>query len=160
MPRMDRPRRNGWILLAALALTPGVGAAAPTRPAGASPVTAPSPASAPATAPAPAPMPVGAVSADEARREIAALLSLLRVSPCRFERNGRWYDGERASAHLQRKLDYAVARGLPVGTTEQFIDTAATRSSLTGRAYAVQCGEAAPVPAAAWFRARLAELRD
>ena len=131
---MNLPLHLPLALFAALALAPGAGAA---------------------------PAAGGSdVPTSEAPREIAALLSLLRVSPCRFERNGRWYDGERASAHLQRKLDYAVARGLPVGTTEQFIDAAATRSSLTGRAYAVQCGEAAPVPAAAWFRARLAELRD
>ncbi len=99
------------------------------------------------------------VPASEAPREIAALLALLRASPCRFERNGRWYDGEKAAAHLQRKLDYAVGRGQALGSTELFIDMAATRSSFSGRPYRVQCGEAAAMPAATWFRARLRELR-
>ena len=99
------------------------------------------------------------VPASEAPRELAALLALLRASPCRFERNGRWYDGEKAAAHLQRKLDYAVGRGQALGSTELFIDMAATRSSFSGRPYRVQCGEAAPMPAATWFMARLRELR-
>ncbi|KFN50147.1 hypothetical protein P873_08215 [Arenimonas composti TR7-09 = DSM 18010] len=90
--------------------------------------------------------------------EIESLLSGLRSSDCRFERNGRWYDGERAAAHLQRKLDYAGDRDIP--RTEDFIDEAASRSSFTGRAYRVQCGEDAPVAAGVWFRERLAALRS
>jgi hypothetical protein len=104
-----------------------------------------------ASAPAP--------SQDAVRREIAALLAQLRVSPCYFQRNGRWYGGERAADHLQRKLDYAIGRGRTVDSTEAFIDEAATHSSFTGRAYRVRCGDAEPVPAADWFRARLRELR-
>lgn len=99
------------------------------------------------------------VPASEAPREIAALLSLLRVSTCRFERNGRWYDGEKAAAHLQRKLDYAVGHGSTPDSSERFIDEAATSSSFSGRPYRVQCGDATPIPAAAWFKARLKELR-
>lgn len=99
------------------------------------------------------------VPASEAPREIAALLSLLRVSPCRFERNGRWYDAERAAAHLQGKLDHAIARGKAIGSTELFIDHAASASSVTGRIYQVQCGDDAKVPARAWFHGKLAELR-
>src|SRR5688572_30123115 len=98
------------------------------------------------------------VPARDAQREIAALLAFLRASPCRFERNGRWYVGERAADHLQRKLDYAVGRGM-AGTTEAFIDKAATRSSFTGRPYRVQCGDVPPVPARDWFRAVLEDLR-
>jgi len=65
------------------------------------------------------------LAAGEASREIGALLSLLRNSTCRFERNGRWYDGERAAEHLQRKLDYATGRGRVPASSEQFIDEAA-----------------------------------
>jgi hypothetical protein len=112
-----------------------------------------------------APAPVAAadsrlVPASEAPREIAALLALLRASPCRFERNGRWYDGDRAADHLQRKLDYGIARGHAIGSTELFIEHAATASSFTGRPYHVQCGEEAKVPSKAWFLARLSTLRN
>ena len=93
------------------------------------------------------------IGTSEAPREIGALLSLLRVSDCRFERNGHWYD------HLQRKLDHAVARRRAIPSAEAFIDGAATRSSFTGRAYHVRCGEAAVLTSAAWFHARLRELR-
>lgn len=99
-----------------------------------------------------------AVRADVAAREIEALLAGLRASSCRFERNGRWYDGERAAKHLERKYRYAVGRGL-TGSAEDFIDGAATRSSFTGRPYRVQCGETTPVPAREWFVALLAAIR-
>lgn len=94
----------------------------------------------------------------EAEREIAALIDGLRDSPCRFERNGRWYDGERAAAHLRRKYDYARERG-KAGSAEDFIELAASRSSFTGRPYRVQCGEEAAMESSAWFLSRLALLR-
>lgn len=109
----------------------------------------------PVRAAPPRPVPVATA---EAPREIAAMLALLRASPCRFERNGRWYDGARAADHLQRKLDYAVGRGM-AGSAEAFIDLAATRSSFSGRPYRVQCGDVPPVPARDWFLAVLADLR-
>lgn len=100
------------------------------------------------------------ISAQEAPREIAALLSLLRSSTCRFERNGRWYDGERAAEHLQRKLDYATGRGMAPASAEEFIEKAATRSSFSGREYRVQCGDAVAIPARTWFVAALKQLRS
>jgi hypothetical protein len=93
-----------------------------------------------------------------AEREISALIEGLRDSPCHFQRNGRWYDGERAAAHLRRKYDYVSNRG-GVQSAEAFIELAASRSSFTGRPYRVRCGEAAAMDAGAWFRARLALLR-
>lgn len=50
-----------------------------------------------------------APSAD-ARREIAQLISSLDGSQCRFQRNGSWYDGSDARAHLQRKYDYLLKK--------------------------------------------------
>lgn len=102
--------------------------------------------------------PLAAASPAEAEREITALIDGLRDSPCRFERNGRWYDGEKAAAHLRRKYDYARERG-KAGSAEDFIELAASRSSFTGRPYRVQCGEQAAMESGAWFLARLALLR-
>lgn len=104
-----------------------------------------------------APLPAHATPA-EADREIAALIDGLRDSPCRFQRNGRWFDGSRAAAHLRRKYDYARGRG-GVDSAEAFIELAASRSSFTGRAYRVQCGGAEAMDAGPWFRMRLALLR-
>ena len=39
-------------------------------------------------------------------------------------------------------------------TAEQFIDLAASRSSMTGQAYLIKCGSAAPLESGAWLRAR------
>ncbi|MDG2524299.1 DUF5329 family protein [Stenotrophomonas sp. HITSZ_GD] len=100
----------------------------------------------------------GAAPATEAAREIAALVDALAASPCRFQRNGSWYDGARAAAHLQRKYDYLQARG-QAGTPEQFIARAASRSSVSGRAYRVACPGQPERDAAAWFEEQLRAQR-
>lgn len=100
----------------------------------------------------------GAAAPATASAEIEHLLDALGGSGCRFERNGRWYDAVRAEAHLRRKLPHYLARARPA-TAEGFIAHVATRSSFTGRAYRVRCGEAAPVPTATWLQAELARLR-
>lgn len=93
------------------------------------------------------------------RTEIDALLNRLASSGCRFLRNGSWHDGARAKAHLLGKLDYIEKRGT-VQSAEQFIELAASRSSLSGRAYQVRCGDGAPVESRRWLSAQLATLRE
>ena len=93
------------------------------------------------------------------QREIAGLLDALGRSECRFERNGAWHDAAQARAHLQRKYDWLRKRG-KAGNAEQFIERAASRSSLTGRAYHVRCPGKAQVEAGSWFRTLLAKLRS
>lgn len=93
-----------------------------------------------------------------AQREITSLLAELGRSGCRFERNGSWHDASEARAHLQRKYDWLRRRGL-AGDAGQFIERAASRSSLTGRPYHVQCPGQPKVEANRWFRALLARLR-
>ncbi|HBK46340.1 MAG TPA: hypothetical protein DDZ67_07875, partial [Xanthomonadaceae bacterium] len=82
----------------------------------------------------------------------------LARSDCRFQRNGSWYDGNAARDHLQRKYAYLDKRGL-VGSAEQFIERAATRSSVSGRAYRVRCPGQPERDAAGWFGERLGEAR-
>ena len=104
------------------------------------------------------PAPARAVALPTAEREIAALLDMLGRSECRFQRNGNWHGAAQARAHLERKYAWLRRRDL-AGTAEQFIQRAATRSSMTGRAYRVQCPGHPEVAADAWFRALLARLR-
>lgn len=94
----------------------------------------------------------------QAEREIQALIATLADSPCRFERNGSWYDGKRAAAHLQRKYDYLRKRD-PATTPESFIANAASRSSVTGQAYRVACPGQPQADAQSWFSARLRAQR-
>ena len=93
-----------------------------------------------------------------AQREIAGLFAALDRSGCRFQRNGRWHDAAQAHAHLQRKYDYLLKRGL-ADSTEQFIERAASRSSISGKPYRVACPGRAEQDAAPWFRQQLLRLR-
>jgi hypothetical protein len=101
---------------------------------------------------------MAAPPAASADTEIHALIDALATSPCRFQRNGSWYDGARAAAHLQRKYDYLRKRA-QAGTPEQFIERAASRSSVSGRAYRVACPGQPERDAAPWFDDRLQALR-
>ncbi|MBN5160772.1 MULTISPECIES: YfeK family protein [unclassified Stenotrophomonas] len=99
-----------------------------------------------------------AAPSTDARREIAELISSLDGSQCRFQRNGSWYDGSDARAHLQRKYDYLLKKDM-VDSAEQFIERAASQSSMSGKPYRIQCPGQPEQTAAAWFGARLQALR-
>ena len=101
---------------------------------------------------------VSAAPSPTAKREIQGLMDALSASSCEFQRNGTWHGRDEARKHLQRKYDYLLKRDL-VDTAEQFIERAATKSSMSGRAYQVRCPSQPAQPAAAWFKARLAALR-
>lgn len=103
--------------------------------------------------------PAPAAPGTEARREIGGLMQALDGSQCRFQRNGRWHGEAEARAHLQRKYDYLLKKDL-VDSAEQFIERAASRSSISGKAYRIACPGQPEQDAARWFGARLAELRQ
>lgn len=93
-----------------------------------------------------------------AQGEIDALLARLAASGCQFQRNGSWHAADAARAHLRRKLDHLVDKGL-VANAEQFIERAASRSSTSGSPYRVRCGDRPPMASAAWLHAELRVLR-
>ncbi len=93
-----------------------------------------------------------------AQREIKGLMEALSASSCEFQRNGTWHGRDEARKHLQRKYDYLLERNL-AGTAEQFIERAASKSSISGRAYQVRCPGQPVQPAATWFRTKLDALR-
>lgn len=95
---------------------------------------------------------------DGAEREIAGLVEALGASDCEFQRNGRWHSAGEARAHLQRKLDRARKRGL-AGSAEEFIERAASRSSVSGRAYRVRCADGYEGASGEWFGRELQRLR-
>ncbi len=92
------------------------------------------------------------------KAEIAGLMDALAHSGCRFQRNGDWHGATEARAHLQRKYDYLLRKD-KVDTAEQFIERAASRSSMSGRAYRVQCN-GKEQDAASWFNGQLKRLRN
>lgn len=103
-------------------------------------------------------MPAAAAPPPAAVREMEALIAALGASGCAFQRNGSWYPSRTAEQHLRRKYDYLRERD-KVANAEDFIALAATRSSMTGRAYSVRCPGTPVVDSAAWLQARLRELR-
>lgn len=94
-----------------------------------------------------------------ARAEVDALLTRLQTSGCEFNRNGSWYAGAEARAHLLKKLDYLEGKSL-VTTAEQFIEQGASASSMSGKAYLVRCAGKAPVESAQWLKAELQAVRS
>ena len=103
-------------------------------------------------------LPVSAAPSEKAKAEIAALMDALSSSGCRFQRNGSWHEPAEARAHLQRKYDYLLKRD-KVDSAEQFIERAASTSSMSGRAYRVQC-DGREQDAASWFNRQLKRLRS
>jgi hypothetical protein len=99
-----------------------------------------------------------AALAGAVRAEIDTLLNRLQASGCQFNRNGTLYTGSEAKDHLSRKLEYIEGKA-SVGSTEQFIDLAASRSSSSGRAYLVKCGSEAPVESKLWLGNQLSSIR-
>jgi hypothetical protein len=94
-----------------------------------------------------------------AQIEIDHLLGLIEQSGCEFFRNGTWYDAKRAQAHLRAKYD-ALAADDQIKTAEDFIEKAASNSSLSGRPYQIRCGGGAAMTTRQWFSAALARYRD
>ncbi len=93
------------------------------------------------------------------RAEIDALMSKLEASGCEFNRNGAWYSGKEAKAHLLRKLKYLEDKGM-VQSTEQFIELAASASSTSGQPYLVRCGDAIPIQSGTWLLSQMRAMRS
>lgn len=96
---------------------------------------------------------------DTPEGEIHHLLDYLKDSGCAFDRNGSWHSADEAVVHLTNKYQYLAKRGL-VDTAEQFIESAATKSSMSGYPYQVKCGDSEPLPSAEWFEAELQRYRE
>jgi hypothetical protein len=90
--------------------------------------------------------------------EIARLLDFVATSDCRMVRNGKLYAAPEARAHLERKLAWLRDRDR-VSSAEDFIERVASRSSLSGRAYAVRCQGRPEQPSGDWLRHELDRLR-
>src|SRR5512144_799088 len=93
------------------------------------------------------------------RTEIDGLLSKLETSGCEFNRNGTWYSAAEAKSHLLRKLKYLEDKGM-VRSTEQFIELAATSSSMSGEPYLVRCGNGVPVQSRMWLLSQVQAMRS
>jgi hypothetical protein len=94
-----------------------------------------------------------------AKQEIDYLLAYIADSGCEFQRNGAWSDAKTAEAHVRGKYDFLTRLG-QIDTAEDFIEKAATRSSLSDQPYEVRCGNDQPMPSNFWLTSELARYRS
>jgi hypothetical protein len=99
-----------------------------------------------------------AATPDVARAEINHLLGAIDQSPCKFNRNGSWYDGQSARKHLRSKFEYLDKKDM-LPTAEAFIKLGASSSSSSGKAYQMQCPGKPTVTSAVWLVEELNRYR-
>ena len=87
--------------------------------------------------------------------EIEHLLQYIETSGCTFHRNGKVHDSRDAGAHIRKKYTHTKRW---IKTTEDFIQYAATQSSMSGQPYQVTCN-GIKIPTAQWLSDELARLR-
>jgi Family of unknown function (DUF5329) len=100
-----------------------------------------------------------AAPAADVQAEIEYLLQRIEDSGCEFYRNGSWYNGKRARAHLYDKYQFLAAHD-EISTADEFVERAATRSSITGIPYQIRCSGSAPVDSKPWLLDALAAYRQ
>ena len=61
--------------------------------------------------------------------------------------------------HLEMKYRYLL-KGNQVGSAENFIERAASESTVSGKPYQVRCDHNTPVTTAEWFTAELLRYRE
>ena len=88
--------------------------------------------------------------------EVEYLLGLVKNSPCKFERNGKLYESEKAYEHIKEKYEYFRDE---ITSTETFIEYAATKSMMSGKYYLILCGGAEPVKTSDWLLEELKKYR-
>jgi hypothetical protein len=97
-----------------------------------------------------------AVFANDTDVEIEHLITTVGESGCTFIRNGSRHDAEHAASHMRLKY----RRGKRYATTaELFIERLASKSSFSGKPYAIECPGSEAVPSGEWLTARLQEFR-
>ena len=91
---------------------------------------------------------------DTMQDEIRHLLGFVQSTQCRYERNGKSYDGEEAAKHIRKKYRYFKDE---IDSTEKFIELSATKSTMSGKYYMIYCDDGPGVRSQRWL---LDELKD
>jgi hypothetical protein len=91
-----------------------------------------------------------------APEEIASLLLFVEQSECTFMRNGKHYDAPEARRHIEKKYNYFKDR---IHTAEEFIQYSATKSTMSGKPYRVECNGVG-MTSSDWLSAELDKLRE
>ena len=98
-----------------------------------------------------------AVCAGDAEAKIEYLITSVGKSGCTFVRNGSRHEAEDAASHMRLKYRRGK-RYAP--TAELFIERLASKSSMSGKLYFIECEGEEPVPSGVWLSARLEDYRS
>jgi hypothetical protein len=97
-----------------------------------------------------------AESPTDVERDVNYLLEYVANSDCTFTRNSKRHDGVAAADHLRQKYELDKRH---VHSTELFIDRVASKSSVNGKTYTVNCdGETETTER--WLNRALAKYRN
>jgi hypothetical protein len=99
---------------------------------------------------------IPAESEESVSQEIVHLLQYIESSACIFIRNGEEHSAAEARDHIQKKYDHFKSR---VKTTEDFIEYAAAKSSMSGKPYMVRCS-GQEIRNVDWLNTELQKLRN
>ena len=89
--------------------------------------------------------------------EVEHLISYLQESDCRMVRNGKSYSGQDGANHVRRKYGHFRGR---ISRTEDFITYSATKSTMSGKYYEVECPGEQPIRSRDWLLNELQAYRD
>ena len=104
------------------------------------------------------PLPAAAEVPAGVKAEVDHLIAFIGESGCEFYRNGSWYDGKKGQSHVSDKYTWLLGRDM-IQTTNDFIDKAATQSSMSNQAYQVRCKGGEPIASAKWLSDELSRFR-
>lgn len=93
------------------------------------------------------------------QREVEFLLQAIGTSECEFYRNGSWHGAKTAQEHIGDKYAFLLKLDA-IKTTDDFIEKAATKSSLSGEPYKIRCAGSGEETADSWLRDQLARFRS
>lgn len=97
-----------------------------------------------------------AALAPSEKHAIDHLLAFVAASDCTFIRNGDAHSAEDARTHMQRKYEHFEDK---IDSAERFIELAASRSTLSGKPYHVDCPGDERRTSAEWLLQELARYR-
>ena len=88
--------------------------------------------------------------------EISHLLLFVKNTECEYDRNGTIHNGKEAAKHIQTKYNYFKKK---ITSTEEFIELSATKSTLSGKPYTVQCEGVEKITSKDWLLNELENYR-
>ncbi|NVK37716.1 MAG: DUF5329 domain-containing protein [Gammaproteobacteria bacterium] len=97
------------------------------------------------------------MSASANEFEIKHLMKFIAQSQCMYVRNGKKHTAKDALEHIKKKYEYYSD---DIETTEDFIRLSASKSSMSGKPYTVECKGQATITSEEWLTKELIRMRQ